>query len=98
MDQMTLAEKVACDFQRDNAALLEQIKEISSHRKAEMEASRIRAGLIGHFKTCIRAWLQRLEIGTPEELDHMEREMRKVLEKIDRELAGIDASQNWIGV
>jgi flagellar biosynthesis GTPase FlhF len=87
MSEMTLAEKIAADAKaRHGPVLAEIVRERTKSHKKLLDQSRAAMKLIRHFRTCCHAWIQRNELSTDPESEHMVRELRKVLEMIEQTL------------
>ena len=76
------------DWEESRAPMIDQIKENQKRQHERTDEMRAKGGLIADFRTCLHAWIQRAQNGSPEEIEHMVREMRKVLKGIERTLNG----------
>ncbi len=61
MEPMTLAEKVACDFQRDRAPVLNEITVGTKRRQVEIQHGAKKDRAYHHLWFAFKVWIPRLE-------------------------------------
>ena len=69
----------------EKKVLLGHIQRLTTHQSHSFDKTMRQGKLIGHFLSCCKAWIQRFQFADHPEAPHAVKEMRKVLEKAERE-------------